>query len=162
MSKANFSIEGFAAEPKQRVSKDGRQMLDVSVAHSPRRFNKQSQQWEPVKDRDGNDVTVWARATFFDDMAEFLQSQVMKGTLVRLEGEPRVNAYLDSGGQAQASIDIQFASLSIVPLKPRQDAQQQWSGVSSGAGAGAWSSGGVNGAQNGAQDAGGFEGEVPF
>lgn len=147
MSKANFSIEGFAAEPKQRVSQAGRTMLDISVAHSPRRFNKQSQQWEPVKDRDGNEVTVWARATFFDDMADFLHGQVTKGTLVRLEGEPRVNAYLDNGGQPRANIEIQFASLSIVPLKPRQDAQQQWSGASSGVGMDSWSSGVANDAQ---------------
>lgn len=156
MSKANFSIEGFAAEPKQRISQNGRTMLDISVAHSPRRFNKQSQQWETVKDRDGNDVTVWARATFFDDMADFLHGQVAKGTLVRLEGEPRVNAYLDNGGRAQANIEIQFASLSIVPMKPRQDAPQQWSGASSGAGTDPWSSGAENGPQNG------FGDEQPF
>lgn len=138
-------------------------MLDISVAHSPRRFNKQSQQWEPVKGRDGNEVTLWARATFFDDMADFLQSQVVKGTLVRLEGEPRLNVYEDNGGRPAASIEIQFASLSIVPLKPRQDAPQAWSNATGGSSAGVGSSPGGNGAQGGFQG-GGFESfaEEPF
>ena len=162
MSKASFVIEGFAAEPRERVSQSGKHMLDISVAHSPRRFNKQSQQWEDVTDKDGQKVTLWARATFFDDMADFLKSQVVKGTLVRLEGEPRLNVYEDNGGRPAANIEIQFASLAIVPLKPRQDAPQAWSSAPGGASAGEWSSSASNAPQTGAQGFGGFPDEEPF
>ena len=127
MSKANFVIEGFAAEPRQRTSQQGKHMLDISVAHSPRRRNKQSGEWEDVTDQNGNKITIWGRATFFDDMAKYLATTISKGLFVRLEGEPRVNAYINNDGQAQASIDIQFASISVVPIPPKNDnAQQGW------------------------------------
>lgn len=162
MSKANFVIEGFAAEPKQRVSQSGKQMLDISVAHSPRKFNKQTNQWEDATDRDGNKVTLWARATFFDDMAAFLATQVTKGTLVRLEGEPRLNVYEDGGGRPAANIEIQFASLAVVPLKPRQDAGHGGFNAGSGAGMNGWAQPGANGTQNGFQDSSGFDEQQPF
>lgn len=163
MSKASFVIEGFAAEPKHRVSQSGKRMMDVSVAHTPRRKNKQTGEWENVTDQNGAEVTLWARATFFGDMADFLATQVRKGVLVRLEGEPRVNAYTDNGGQAKASIDIQFASLSIVPMKPRQDAPQGGFGGGSPQGQGQWAQPPVNAPQTGAQGfGGGFDQEQPF
>lgn len=126
MSEANFVIEGFAAEPKQRFSQAGKSMLDISVAHSPRRKNRDTGEWEDVVNRSGQKVTVWARATFFGDQADFLATQVQKGTYVRLEGEPRVNAYL-AGNDPAANIEIQFAKLSIIP---RQQRAQGGSGVS--------------------------------
>lgn len=148
MSKAVFSIEGFAAEPKPRTSQNGKRMLDISVAHTERRRNKQSGEWENVTDRDGNEVTLWARATFFDDQADLLAREVSKGTLVRIEGMPRLNVYTDNAGAAKASIDVQFATLSIIPRGSQggsgggyqaPPAQQSWGAP-----------------QNGAQEAGGF------
>ena len=140
MSKALFSIEGFAAEPKPRVSQNGKRMLDISVAHTERRKNKQSGEWENVTDRDGNEVTLWARATFFEDQADLLAATVSKGTLVRIEGMPRLNVYVDNSGNARGGIDVQFASLSIIPRAASgggngggsggpatQQAQNEWS-----------------------------------
>lgn len=153
MSKASFSIEGFAAEPKQRTSQNGKRMLDISVAHTERRKNKQSGEWENATDRDGNEITLWARATFFDEQADLLAQKVAKGTLVRIEGMPRLNAYVDNSGQARAGIDIQFASLSIIPR-----ASGGGSGGGSWASAPQQSQGGFQGAQSdpGAFGADGF------
>ena len=133
MSKATLSIEGYVAEPKQRVSQNGKAMLDISVAHSPRRFNKQSNQWEDVTDQQGNKITLWIRATFFEDYAQLYAQHVTKGSYVRLEGEPRLNVYTDNGGNTNANIELQFAQLSIIPRRTANDqggyqqAQQQWS-----------------------------------
>ncbi|MEV8339232.1 single-stranded DNA-binding protein [Leucobacter sp. NPDC077196] len=157
MSKASFSIEGFAAEPKQRTSQNGKRMLDISVAHTERRKNKQSGEWENATDRDGNEITLWARATFFDEQADLLAQQVAKGTLVRIEGMPRLNAYVDNSGTAKASIDVQFASLSIIPRAS-----------SGGSGGGSWapapqqSQGGFQGAQNDPGASGGGFDSAPF
>lgn len=163
MSKANFSIEGFAAEPKPRVSQSGKRMIDVSVAHSPRRFNKQSNQWEDVTDKDGQKITTWARATFFDEKADAVQTLVGKGTLVRLEGEPRLNVYTNNQGQAAASIDVQFADISLVVQAARQDAPQGGFSGGSPQGQGEWAHPPVNAPQAGAQDfGGGFDDSSPF
>ena len=133
MSSARMTIEGFAADPRQRVTNDGTPILDVSVAHTPRRRNKASGEWEDVVDRDGNKITTWARGSFFGDHAMYLATVVSKGALVRLEGEPRLNVYTDGQGQAKAGIDLNFPSIYLVP-RPVQEmspvgggqAQQQW------------------------------------
>lgn len=158
MSKANMVIEGFAAEPKARTSQSGKRMLDVSVAHTPRKFNKQSNQWEDVLDKDGQKVTTWARATFFDEKADAVHAAVAKGTLVRMEGEPRLSVYTNNSGQASASIDLQFADISVVVQKPRQDAQGGAGGGWPG-NAGPSQGGSMNGAQNGFSDPGAYGGE---
>lgn len=156
MSYAHTRIEGFAAEPKQRVSQNGKSMLDISVAHTPRRLNKQTNEWEDVTDRNGAKITVWARATFFDEEAHEFARLVGKGTLIEVEGEPRVSAYLDNGGQPQASIELHRPKLKIIPRAPRQGVP----GAGSGVGAGSWSSGQGSGPQS-ADFGGGFDDE-PF
>lgn len=161
MSKATMVIEGFAAEPKARTSQSGKRMLDVSVAHSPRRFNKQSNQWEDVTDQDGKPVTTWARATFFGEKADAVYAAVQKGALVRMEGEPRLNAYTNNQGQAAASLELQFADIAVVVQKPAQQAQGGFAG-GSGQGQGEWVQPGANGAQNGAQGFGGGFDDSPF
>ena len=161
MSKALFSIEGFAAEPKPRTSQNGKRMLDISVAHTERRKNKQSGEWENVTDRDGNEITLWARATFFEDQADLLAATVSKGTLVRIEGMPRLNVYVDNAGVAKAGIDVQFASLSIIP----RAASGGGNGGGSGGPGDQWAQPASNGSQGGAQsfpDPGGFDSEQPF
>ena len=156
MSKALFSIEGFAAEPKPRVAQNGKRMLDISVAHTERRKNKQSGEWENVTDRDGNEITLWARATFFEDQADLLAATVSKGTLVRIEGMPRLNVYVDNAGVAKAGIDVQFASLSIIP----RAASGGGNGGGSGGPGDQWAQPASNGAQGGSQSfpgPGGFD-----
>ncbi|KUF05680.1 single-stranded DNA-binding protein [Leucobacter sp. G161] len=165
MSKATLVIEGFAAEPTARTTQTGKRMLDVSVAHSPSRFNKQTNQWEDVLDKDGQKITTWARATFFDEKADAVQQLVSKGALVRLEGEPRLNVYMNNQGQAAASLDIQFAHISLVVQAARQGSAQQGQG---GAGQSGWATaptepfGGVTGDPGAGGFGGGFQDENPF
>lgn len=162
MSKANFWIEGFASEPKPRTAQNGRRMLDVSVAHTPRRFNKQSNQWEDVTDQGGEKITLWARATFFDEKADAVFAAVSKGTLVRMEGEPRLSVR-EHEGKTYTNLELQFADIAVVVQKPAQSTQGGYGG-GSGAGVGEWSQPPVNGAQNGAGDfgGGGFHDTTPF
>lgn len=155
---ASLVVEGFAQEPKQSVSASGKPVLTVSVAQNERRYNDQSKQWENVKDRDGNDIMFWARASFWEDEATFLATQVSKGTFVRIEGEPRIGAYIDKNGVAVPRVDIRKPALSIVP---RQQRAQRGASGAGGAGMGSWSSEGTNGAQGGFQG-GGFDEEKPF
>ncbi|QIK63813.1 single-stranded DNA-binding protein [Leucobacter viscericola] len=152
MSKATTVFEGFAAEPKTRVSQQGKRLLDISVAHTPRRFNKQTNEWEDELDRDGEKITTWAQATFFDEMATHLASVVSKGTEVRIEGEPRLSAYIDNSGKPRPSLELRFARLTLVPRPPRQDGP----GTSSGAPEGQSAWGQPAGAQNS------FDDEQPF
>lgn len=158
MSSATMTIDGMTAEPRSRVSQSGRRMTDLAVAHTPRRFNKQSQQYEDVLDQDGQKITTWARATFFDEMADVV-ANIGKGTLVTMTGEPRVNVYTNNQGQPAASLDLQFASVALVVQKPRQNAPQGGFGGGSPQGQGSWASAPAQAPQNGA---GGFDDSAPF
>lgn len=124
MSQARITIRGNAAEPKQRISQSGKTMLDISVAHTARRKNRDNGEWEDVTDQRGEKVTLWARATFFDDDAHEFARVVGKGDLIELEGEPRPNAYVDNAGNPRASIDIHRAILKIVPRASRNGASR--------------------------------------
>ena len=148
---AKMEIVGLAAEPKQAVTKSGDPVLNVSVAHTPRRKNQQTGEWEDAGD------TLWVSAAFFGDEATFLAGHVRKGLSVRLEGEPTLRTYSAQDGSARGQMELKRAALSIIPRRPRQDAQQGGFGGGSPQGQGQWVQPPANGAQNGAQAApGGF------
>lgn len=133
MSKAFLSVEGFIAEPQSTVTQSGKPVLNISVAHQPRKFDKQANQWVDAGD------TLWVRAAFFGDEAEFLQTQLEKGSLVRLEGEPEMQSYTTQSGEQRTSLQIKFANVLIVPRKRRneggQQSQQGWGDAQQPAGA---------------------------
>jgi len=80
-----------------------------------------------------------------------------------LEGEPSLRTYLAQDGSARGQIELKRAALSIIPRRPRQDAQQGGFGGGTGQGQGDWVQPPVNGAQNAEQGfGGGFADEQPF
>lgn len=124
MAKPRMIIEGLAAEPRQRVSQDGQHhMLDISVAHTPRRFNEHSQQWENETGRNGEDLTLWARATFFNEQAHHLATLISKGMLLELEGEPRITTY-EKDGETRVNLDLHKPIVKIIP-RPTKDSQER-------------------------------------
>lgn len=157
MSTARTVITGFTTEPVQRIAQSGKAMLDISVAHTPRRKNQQTGQWEDVTDKDGNDLTLWVRARFFEAEADHLAQHVAKGTFVEIEGEPRLNVYEDKGGRPAASLELHRPVLKIIPRAPRS---ATGAGSTPPATVGASDPWGAS--QAGAQGSGGFNEEQPF
>ena len=140
MSKATLKIEGFLAEPRSSVKRDGGQVLNLSVGHTPRRKNKQTNEWEDAG------PTIWVQAAFFDEQAEFLATQVGKGVLVQLEGEPQLRVW-ESNGKSGVNLELKFATLAIIP-RPQNPHSGQ--GGSTGGFGGGNSSSPGNSAQGGA------------
>lgn len=120
MSEARMTITGYTTEPVQRISQSGKAMLDVSVAHTPRRKNRQTGEWEDVTDKDGQKLTLWARARFFEDEADHMARHLAKGMYVEIEGEPRLNAYVDNEGNPAASLELYRPVVKIIPRASRQ------------------------------------------
>lgn len=135
MSKAVLEIEGFVSEPRLGQTKSGKAMASVSVAHTPRRKNRETGEFEDVGD------TLWVRATFFDDMADLIGSEIRKGMLVKLKGEPRLNTFEGQNG-FQASIELQWAEIAVVPRAVRGQGASASSSAHSGQGQS------ISGAQN--------------
>lgn len=130
MSELNIDVEGFiAVDPVQGTTQAGKQYLQVSVAHNERRKNQQTGQWENSKDKDGNDIVSWIRATFWDDEATAFASQLSKGTLVTLRGRGRVSAYIDQqSGAPRGQLEVLWPKCAIVLRRPSQNAQSGFGG----------------------------------
>lgn len=121
MSEITTRVEGFiATDPTTSQTSTGKPVLSVSVAHTERRKNQQTGQWEDAVDKDGQKITTWARATFWEDEALFLAGQLSKGLYVVIEGDARVSAYLDSKTNTpRAQLEVHRAKLSIMPRAAR-------------------------------------------
>lgn len=145
MSKATVSIEGFVANEPELRQAAGKDVVNIDVAHTPRKLNKQSNEWED------SGPTTWFQATFWEDMAPAIVAAVSKGTLVRIDGFPELNVYTKQNGENAASVRIKGATLSVVPRagnsSPRgaQGQPQQGEGWSTGnPGVDTWNGGATN------------------
>ncbi len=107
-----------------KFSKSGVPYLNVSIAATPRRFNKQTQQWE----NRGDDL--WLRATFFNEDAEKLVEILHKGAKVTVSGTLVRREWNRSDGSVAESWELDGARfLGIVPKaqNPAQASQDRFS-----------------------------------
>lgn len=157
MSKATMTVEGFlSADPEFREA-NGKQVANFSVAHTARRLNKQSNEWEDVGD------TLWVRVALWERDAELAEQHLRKGVLVRVEGEPVLKSW-ERDGKTGTNLELKFASWSIIP---RAERGQQGAGSSQAArGGDQWAtSAPANSAASGGDvwnAPGSFSEEVPF
>lgn len=116
MTNITLRIDGTAGRDAEiRYTQAGKPVASVSVAHTPRRLNEQTQQWEDAGE------TTWVRLNFWDKQAE-AALHIKKGMRIVAEGTPRVSAYTGQGGEARASIDLRVYSWGITP-KPQNNQQ---------------------------------------
>jgi single-strand DNA-binding protein len=113
MSKAMIQIEGYLSNDPKSGQHGGDDWVSFSVPHTPRRLNKQSQQWEDAGD------TLWVSVTLWRDDAQRFTDHLRKGTQVRVEGEPVLRAW-ESGGKSGVNLEVKFPRVSIVPPKVEQ------------------------------------------
>ena len=156
MSAFTTATGNLGQEPEIKYSQKGTAYLNVSIAVTPRRFNKQSQQWE----NRGDDA--WLRATFFNDDAERYAEVLHKGSKVTISGTLVRNTFNRTDGTVGESWELDGARfLGIVP-KPQNASQasQVARTAPQSSNVGAYSSGGPVGPQSGAQDPAGNLGNV--
>lgn len=116
MSKATITIEGFVAKDPELGDHNGKSVVNVSVPHTPRRLNKQTNEWEDAG------PTLWVQASFWEKDAESIAGSVSKGTLVTITGQPELNVYQKQDGTTDAQLRIKFGTLGIIP---RSDTSRQ-------------------------------------
>lgn len=109
MSKATLTIEGFVAKTPELTFHNDKPVTNVSVAHTPRRKNQQTGQYEDAG------PTLWVQAAFWEQDAENIVSAVTKGTLVTITGQPELNVYQKQDGTTDAQIRLKFGTLGVIP-----------------------------------------------
>lgn len=113
MSKATTTVEGFAAEPRMGQTQSGKDVLTVSVGHTPRRKNPQSGDFEDAG------PTTWFEAAFWEQDAHAVAGVVSKGTLVTVTGQPELEVFTRNDGTPGAKVKLKFATLGVVPRAER-------------------------------------------
>jgi single-strand DNA-binding protein len=114
---AHITVTGnLGQDPELRWSQQGKAILGLSIGCTPRRLNKQTNEWENV----GEDV--WVRATFWEEEAQRLVEVLRKGSKVSVEGTLSRRVYQRSDGGQGESLELVGARfLGVVP-KPQQPA----------------------------------------
>lgn len=109
MSKATVTIEGYVSKDPETKDVAGHRVTEVTVPHTPRKFNKQTNQWEDAGD------TQWWVAEFWDADGDAIVASVSKSSLVTVTGQPSPRAYSKNDGTAAVALGLKFATLGVIP-----------------------------------------------
>lgn len=137
---ATMKVAGYLSrDPELRYTPQGDAVLGLSVPFTPRKMNKQTNQWEDAG------PTLWVQASLWREQAELFADKLAKGTAVIVEGVPSLRSW-ESNGKSGVNLELRFAQVSIVPTAPRRDAghapqAEQWAAPSNDADA--WAAPGV-------------------
>ena len=115
-----LTIDGYAARDTEiKYTPQGTAVAEAVIPYTPRRLNKQTQQWEDAGE------TIWVACAFWDKDAEPAQQAIRKGTPVTVTGTPKISAYTGKDGQPRASLNLTACSWGVQPAsRPQQPAPQ--------------------------------------
>lgn len=129
MSKATTTIEGFVANDLEVRDVNGHRVVKVTVPHTPRKLDKQTNQWVDAGE------TAWFSASFWDDAVDPIVATVFKKALVTITGQPAPRGYTKQDGTIAVETELKFATLGVIPRadqpQPAQStpapSQEPWS-----------------------------------
>lgn len=114
MSRATITIDGFVSnDPKLEETRTGKQVVKITVPHTPRKLNEQTREWEDAGE------TTWYDATFWDDHATVVYDTLRKGDAVILTGGLKVSAW-ESSGKLGVNVEVVFPTIAKVARKPKR------------------------------------------
>lgn len=106
---ATATITGRIAEPVLRWTQGGHAVLELSIAATPRRKNRQTGEWED----DG--APLWINATLWDAEAEAAAELLRKGDAVIATGTLALETYTTKNGQPGQKIVLRFPKVAKEP-----------------------------------------------
>lgn len=90
----------LTTDPELRFTANGTPVANFTIAHTPRRFDKNAGEW---KDAD----TVFLRSTVWGKQAESVANSLTKGTRVVATGSLTQSHYEDKEGNKRTSIELE-------------------------------------------------------
>lgn len=116
----HFTVTGNIAEPSKGQGSDGKPVLNLRIADTPRRKNDQGE-WEDAGE------TLWVGAAVWGDDALELASHVVKGTKVTATGRLTQRTFQDNNGNDRIALEIKGATVAVVHNAPREQSNA-WGG----------------------------------
>lgn len=115
MTSANITIQGFlGAAPEVRYTADGLAVTNLSIAHTPRKRDPETDEWVDAG------PTLWVIASVWGAVAEAVADTSHKGDLVAVSGSLALDEWADSDGVVRA--DLVIRSATYLGTTPRQKA----------------------------------------
>lgn len=129
----SLTVTGYASrDPELRFTPSGKAVANVDVPWTPRRFNRNTNQWEDAGD------TLWVQVSVWGDEAEAMAETVTKGTMLTATGRPRVSAFTDRNGNPRGSLSLSADSWGVCPKPPRNGQQGGYSAPAGGQSGDPW------------------------
>lgn len=114
MTSANITIQGFLGTvPEVRYTADGLAVANLSIAHTPRKRDPQTDEWVDAG------PTLWVVASVWGAVAEAVADTSQKGDLVSVSGQLALDEWTDSDGVVRA--DLVIRSATYLGTTPRQN-----------------------------------------
>lgn len=100
----------LGSDPELRFTSAGKAFVSVSVGDTPRRFNRDTNQWEDAGE------TLWLRCTRFGGEAEEIAEKAHRGDKVTVVGKLKSRSWDDKEtGQKRTAVEVDADSIAIVP-----------------------------------------------
>lgn len=116
MTSANITIQGFlGAAPEVRYTQDGLAVANLSIAHTPRKYDQQADEWVDAG------PTLWVVASVWGAVAETVADTSRKGDLVAVSGQLALDEWTDGDGVVRT--DLVIRSATYLGMTPRQKAE---------------------------------------
>lgn len=116
---ARMTVTGnIGKDPRYGQTGTGKSYLGFSVAATPRRKNRDTDEWEDVGEPLWLDVTLWEWA------ADLWRDHLTSGTKVAVEGVLQLRAWKDNDGQKR--INMEIGNARMLGATPKRG--QQYSG----------------------------------
>ena len=117
----SMTIKGRAGQDGElRFIPNGSAVCGFSVADTPRRFNKNINDWEDAG------PTLWQRVQVWGPEAEKAAEEVRKGSLVTVSGRVKADEWQDKQtGETRKSTTLVADVVYVHPPKDQQNGQQR-------------------------------------
>ena len=94
-------IGNLTADPELRYTQNGRAVANMTIASTPRTFNRQTNEWE-----DGE--ALFLRASIWQDYAEHVAASLTKGSRVIASGRLKQRSYETKEGEKRTVFELEI------------------------------------------------------
>lgn len=93
-------VGNLAADPELRFTASGHAVANLTIAQTPRTFDKQQNQWV-------DDETMWVRCAVWREYAENVAESLTKGTRVVAHGRLNARSFETKDGQQRTNWELE-------------------------------------------------------
>lgn len=134
MADASVTLAGnITADPELRFTQNGVPVASFNVAHTPRRLNRDTNEWEDAGD------TLFLRVNVWRDQAQNIAASLRKGAAVLVIGRLVSRSWTNAEGETRSSVECEADIVSVDLRRQRaQDVQRIKSGAAPEPASDAW------------------------